>query len=362
MRAVGPQKKASFAEKVLAGVLGVTGGAAVFFISYELGARSPLRWEYGLGLFAVISFCSGFAASYALEFRGLRTFWDCFVGSVWSLTLATLALCFFAVEGLICIALSLPITIPSLIAGIALARYFRRRGTNPTRLTLSLLPAAVVTIVSEHWIVSPTTSHTLVTEMTIDASQEVIWPLVLNLEAYPPPREPLFNAGIAHPISTWTEARLGGSRYCVLSTGVMKEVVEEFDPPPSLPQVSPVRDTSGEAFGTHEVLGSIDHAKELVSTLNSGGRLTFRVLNTPEPMRELNPFGQPHPPHLRGYFTSRRGRIELIPLSVGRTLIRGTSWYDQSIGPDWYWSLWTDKIVHDIHRRVFSEIARRARG
>jgi hypothetical protein len=37
-------------------------------------------------------------------------------------------------------------------------------------------------------------------------------------------------------------------------------------------------------------------------------------------------------------------------------LIEGTSWYSHGLEPAEYWRLWTDYIVHGVHRRVLEHI------
>ena len=40
--------------------------------------------------------------------------------------------------------------------------------------------------------------------------------------------------------------------------------------------------------------------------------LRFKILRTPPSMRELSPWGAIHPPHLEGFYVSRRGQFRLV--------------------------------------------------
>jgi hypothetical protein len=46
----------------------------------------------------------------------------------------------------------------------------------------------------------------------------------------------------------------------------------------------------------------------------------------------------------------------LTLLPNGHTLLTGTSRYENRMWPIAYWRLWSDEIVHDVHRRVFRQI------
>ena len=84
--------------------------------------------------------------------------------------------------------------------------------------------------------------------------------------------------------------------------------------------------------------------------------LKFDVLDQPIPMRELNPFWEVHPPHLDGYFQSKKGQFKLIELDNGTVKVEGTTWYHIHIHPVPYWDFWSKFILHEIHFRVLKHI------
>ena len=85
----------------------------------------------------------------------------------------------------------------------------------------------------------------------------------------------------------------------------------------------------------------------------------FTVTETPATMKELNPFGEVDAPHLESHFEVIKGKFEFDALPGNRTRVRATSYYRHRLGPAWYWNLWTDDIVHQIHHSVFDEMGRR---
>jgi hypothetical protein len=82
------------------------------------------------------------------------------------------------------------------------------------------------------------------------------------------------------------------------------------------------------------------------------------VTRQPPALRELSPWGAIHPPHLDGFLHSRRGEFRLVALPGRRTLLEGTTWYSDRLSPAGYWRLWSDAIIHRIHRRVLDHVKR----
>ncbi len=220
-------------------------------------------------------------------------------------------------EGFICLAMAAPIGMVFGFFGWVIAWIIQAmlgRITRVMALPLFLiLPAASIV---EDRVGVRIFDDEVVTEIRIEAPPSAIWPLLSNLEL-PPPSEPLFRVGVAHP--TRIETR-GLDRTCVLSTGRMEERIVVFEPEK---------------------------------------RLSFQVLNTPPSMKELSPYNL-HPAHLDDYFQCRTGEFELRPLKEGATLLIGRSTYRCRYSPEIYWKLWTRRIVRDIHLRVMSEVKRQA--
>jgi hypothetical protein len=77
-------------------------------------------------------------------------------------------------------------------------------------------------------------------------------------------------------------------------------------------------------------------------------------------MSEWSPYADIAPPHLDGWFQSRRGEFRLIPLAGGRTRLEGRSWYEMQLAPEAYWIVFADALIGRIHRRVLTHIERLA--
>ena len=289
------------------------------------GITAPAGAFYGWGFFILNPLLLGLLPAFMLTgfFGGSKS--QCYGAGILALILEISLLLIFSVEGAVCLAIALPIGLPFTIFGAWLGRLLSsgRRFANPRAFGSLAVFAPVFVGVSSH-VPVPWTTHTVRTEQVIDAPPERIWSYLLRMPEIGPPKWWLFRAGVAYPVDVESEkAAIGARRTCRLSTGPMLETIDVLEP---------------------------------------GRRLGFRVDSTPPTMRESNPFGSPHPPHLTTTFQCVHGEIDLEPLANGKTLIVGTSIYRQNLAPDFYWSRWCDMVVHEVHSRVFDEIERRLRS
>lgn len=231
-------------------------------------------------------------------------------------TVAALALFLLAgLEGLICIAMALPLAAPLGALGGWLAFRAASGKLNSRGVALLLLlPPASIGVDTQ---VQPPIFEVR-SSVEIVATPEQVWQHVVVVSEIPGPQEWYFRSGVAYP----TRARIHGSgvgatRYCDLSTGPIVEPVEIWDAPRVL---------------------------------------QFRVTETPAPLVEWSPYEHVTPKHLHGYFMSKRGRFQLTRLANNHTLLEGTSWYQHGLWPAQYWRWWSDAIVHRIHMRVLNHI------
>jgi hypothetical protein len=279
---------------------------------------------YGWTLFVAIPFGVGlFAAAVYRSLRGRAVGAAIAVGT---LSLAVLAggLIALGFEGALCIVMALPLGIAAALCGAISDQYARReRERSGVRLQASVLLVAVPLLTAgeaaldREPVVRPVT-----TTVVIDAPPDVVWKRVVSFPPLPPPREAIFRAGIAYPIEARIEGRgVGAIRLCRFSTGDFVEPITAWEP---------------------------------------GRLLRFSVTSQPEPMRELSPWGDVHPPHMDGFLKSHQGEFRLTALPGGRTRVEGTTWYENRMWPARYWRAWSDPLIHTIHRRVLRHIERLA--
>ena len=160
------------------------------------------------------------------------------------------------------------------------------------------------------------------TTVEVEAPPEVVWAHVVAFTQIPEPEDWLFQLGIAYPIRADIHGQGAGAvRYCRFSTGSFIEPIDVWDAP---------------------------------------RRLKFGVVSNPSPMQEWTLYAQIHPAHLDNFLVSRGGQFLLTPLPDGRTRLEGTTWYQHHMWPASYWQLWSDAIIHRIHRRVLRYVKQQA--
>lgn len=290
-------------------------GALVVVILAMLGVAA-FR-DYGFMLFMASPFVMGLTVGWVLYRLGGSEGFERFEALVVAFSLAAAGMLIFAFEGLACLVLSLPLTIPlaacGAIAGTELAR--NTNGWAGLMMGVVLVPAG--------WGVEGTIRpapplHEVRSSIEIAAPPDMVWPHVVAFPPLPEPSEWWFLSGIAYPKQARIEGTgVGAVRYCEFSTGPFVEPITVWEP---------------------------------------GRRLAFDVTAQPEPMRELSLWPGVHPPHLDGYLNSRRGEFRLVALPDGRTRLEGSTWYELDMAPGPYWRLITDRVIQRIHARVLTHI------
>jgi uncharacterized membrane protein YhaH (DUF805 family) len=228
-----------------------------------------------------------------------------------------------AAEGALCLLMAAPLALLIGVMGAALGRRIalRDRGTLVNAMFgVVLLPIAAA-LDAGH---PATPLREVRSSIVIDATPDVVWRSVISFPPLPAPSELVFRAGIAYPERAEIRgAGVGAVRYCIFSTGAFVEPITRWEP---------------------------------------GRRLSFDVAEQPRPLEEWSPYADIAPPHLDGYFRSRRGEFRLTALAGGRTLLEGSTWYEMRLEPATYWIVFGDALIKRIHHRVLEHIKLNAEG
>lgn len=307
-------------HRIRSAFFGVAGAVAVALLMTGFSVYG-LK-EYGASLFFVAPVAMGVVASYLHNRHFPRGVKETAALALVAVMVSGGLLLLFAVEGVFCLAMAAPFAfffaLLGALLGRALALFTRGQGGGP--LLVSLLALPFLTAAEGH-LVEPGLLE-VTTSVEIAAPPEVVWPNVIAFSPLDPPSEWFFLAGIAYPTGATIDGRgVGAVRRCDFSTGPFIEPITTWDEP---------------------------------------RRLAFDVASMPPSMQEWSPYQALHPPHLEGYLVSRRGEFRLIPLEGGRTRLEGSTFYTLALGPEAYWRVWAEWLLHSIHRRVLVHIARRA--
>jgi hypothetical protein len=272
---------------------------------------------YATSLFVGSPLILGLVQGYLLNWKSQQGFKRTagYVGL--TILLIHLCLLLFALEGLICLAMSLPISIflgaVGSFFGAGIANYGKPNLVSPSLMlvALPLMPLAEMTILKPH-------QDIVLSVIEIHAPPELVWPNVVKFSDLPPNNDWLFKLGVAYPLRARIDGHgVGAVRHCEFSTGSFVEPITIWDQP---------------------------------------HRLAFDVKYQPRPMEELSFYDHVDAPHLNGYFRSVRGEFRLVSTEDKGTRLEGRTWYEMDIRPGWYWQIYGRWFIHKIHLRVLAHI------
>ncbi len=298
-------------------LLAVAVSASLGFLLVTFGTQA--LGIYGWGVFVGIPLLMGFVCSWILNYHTTHSLFMSVCFAIVSTVVLGMLLLGLPIEGLICLVMALPIALPFVTLGAVLARLLLDKKNRPSpSLFAACLVLVPLTIVGEYSANSEPPITSVTTSVVIEAPVSTVWKNVLSFPALASPDDWLFRTGIAYPESaTIVGSGPGATRYCRFSTG-------EFVEP--------------------------------ITTWNENHLLAFDVSSQPPAMVELSPWNL-SPRHLReNYMRSRHGQFRLVALGDHRTLLEGTTWYQDYFWPQPYWHAWSNFIVHRIHNRVLQHI------
>jgi hypothetical protein len=282
--------------------------------------------KYGFGLFVGLPFMLGFVSAYIYSFYEARRFAPAYGVTCLGLLAVGVLLLGVAIEGAVCLLMASPLALVLAAGGTALGLAARTPSRDDdldysfNRNVTLLVLAFPLLLGAEAQVKNPLCQVS--TSIDIAAPAQAVWQQVVTFPPLDPPRELLFWSGISYPIGARIEGRgVGAVRYCQFNSGDFVEPITVWDEP---------------------------HC------------LAFSVTSQPPPLTEWSPYQAIHPPHLDNFFQSERGQFLLQPLPEGGTRLVGTTWFRNHMAPAIYWDLWTDSIIHSIHRRVLVHIKKRA--
>jgi hypothetical protein len=299
-------------ERFRSAMLGVAASLGIALISVLVGIY--LKRQYSAGFFLGVPFTIGYISSYIYNQHVDRPAGESVLIALVSVTVAAGAMVVFALEGLICIGMALPLAWAIAWPGAVLGHAMARRGAMPTGVGMALVVPLFLAI--EPHRTAPT--HDVVTVIEIAAPPDIVWRHVISFPNLPPPTERLFRLGVAAPMRARIEGQgAGATRYCDFTTGSFVEPITVWK----------------------------DNAE-----------LAFDITAQALPMDELSPYPNLHPPHLDGYFRATHGEFRLTPLPGGRTRLEGRTTYVVDMFPQTYWTVPARAIVSAIHERVLRHI------
>lgn len=278
--------------------------------------------EYGTGLFIGIPFMQGLTAAVLFGYHEPQPLRKS-IGVAWaSILLFALLLMVLAMEGLLCIVMATPIGLAVATVGALIGHQMQKKDIKGIPATLLAFGTIPLLSGAEHLadLKAPLTEVT--TRIEVNAPKQAVWNQLVTFSELKEPEELILRAGVAYPVKAEIVGKgVGSIRRCVFTTGAFIEPIEVWNEP---------------------------------------DLLRFSVAAVPPPLIEMSIYDSLHLPHLEGYFVSERGQFKLTAISPDKTLLEGTTWYRHELWPGVYWRLWSDYILHTIHKRVLTHIKEKA--
>lgn len=274
---------------------------------------------YGIALFFGAPLLMGCVNGFIYNFGRGQSWLSTFMVSLFMSLAAGGCLLAFALEGMICILMAVPLVLPLVVFGALLGKAVACATQTTMPQTVGIL--LVLPLMAGVESVEPpeTPEYVVTSRIEIDAPPETVWKYVVAFPDLAEPEDWFFRIGIACPMRARIEGQgVGAIRYCEFTTGSFVEPITTWDRP---------------------------------------HHLAFDVTSQPDPMRELSPYRHVHPPHIGDQLLkSRRGEFRLVPLPGGRTRLEGRTWYTFEMFPQAYWTRWSDLSIRKIHDRVLDHI------
>jgi hypothetical protein len=280
------------------------------------------KGEYGITLFFTLPTNIGFFIGYGQRYSSetgekFRKIIKDLLSIMLIVAVLSGLLILMGLEGAICILIAYPyLIIPmylAYIAGIYIAKKDKINTLNSIVIVLLLNPATYIYDTYQKPI-----QDQIKTELIVNESKESIWnKLTTKLEFKKTPNL-LFRKGVSYPKSINYKDQDGHKSYsCYTNNDTITLTIKEFV-----------------------------HFEKIM----------FQLKNQTVPMKELSPYNSIDAKHLHNYFKVNYGLIELHTISKNKTKIIAKTSYSYKIAPKWYWQLWSNYIIDEMHKQVLESI------
>ena len=216
------KRKAIIYGTLVALICAVSGGVLISIGEATIG--------YGCTMFLVLPAACGFVTVFTVPFGKA-------VGISISIAmiLCLAGLVFTGIEGIICVAMALPVLLTSALIGAAVGLAIKpRRHRNTSMAVIPLLAGATVFGAGqlESRLDTEARSEVVRSTIVIDAPLDRVWNAMSEFDEVTGSKPLLLRMGLPIPEScTMTETGVGAERVCHFNSGFIRERVTRWDPP-----------------------------------------------------------------------------------------------------------------------------------
>ncbi|EMJ87817.1 hypothetical protein LEP1GSC198_3075 [Leptospira kirschneri str. JB] len=282
-----------------------------------------LNGEYGTVLFIAFPFSIGLLMELHLLFIFAKTLTTkkelIYVGIVTILSAGFSIFVFliFGKEGLICILMAFPIAFLLIFIGALIGSYIYMKNLSKYLVILIVLCFNVSAYIYDRNDRS-LEKQKVQTSIEINASKKEVWKHIISPFEFGEAENFFLRNGISYPASMRIVEQNGKLfLFCNYTNGTTSANVDSFE---------------------------------------NLERFSFSFPEPQVTMKETSLYGEVEPKHIRGKVWAVFGEFRLIEVSENKTKVIATTEYVNSLGPKFYWKLWEDYLINEIHHHVLTKI------
>lgn len=292
----------------------------IFSIIFLIIAVCLIIGNYGWGLFLFIPFSIGYIVAVQVNKKNKRAFIFTGIGLAILAVIGELAMVFFmGIEGIICILMSLGIFLGPTIIGAGVGAIVRWIGWRLDRSNVtfaSLILVSALISVNDYYNTEPY-HDVVVTVSKIEKPREEIWQHLHTPIQFQPTGSYFLEKGVTHPKNMHI-TEIQGENVIVCETPY-----EEI---------------------------------KLPILVDSNYVIRFVLKEDFVPMKEVSLYEEVDAPHLTNYFKLKYGQFELIEGPQNQTFIKTTTAFHYKLAPHFYWRIWTNYLIDEMHQHVIDGI------
>ncbi|EKO63110.1 hypothetical protein LEP1GSC082_1546 [Leptospira kirschneri str. H2] len=282
-----------------------------------------LNGEYGTVLFIAFPFSIGLLMEFHLLFIFAKTLTTkkelIYVGIVTILSAGFSIFVFliFGKEGLICILMAFPIAFLLIFIGALIGSYIYMKNLSKYLVILIVLCFNVSAYIYDRNDQN-LEKQKVQTSIEINASKKEVWKHIISPFEFGEAENFFLRNGVSYPVSMRIVEQNGKLfLFCNYTNGTTSANVDSFE---------------------------------------NLERFSFSFPEPQVTMKETSLYGEVEPKHIRGKVWAVFGEFRLIEVSENKTKVIATTEYVNNLGPKFYWKLWEDYLINEIHHHVLTKI------
>ncbi|MBM9502577.1 hypothetical protein JWG44_20185 [Leptospira sp. 201903071] len=285
-----------------------------FLISAPFFALSGV---YGVALFIAIPFSIGILIAFARAFHSKATLGQIFSITAFPGAILLLGFLFIGKEGFICVLMALPLSYLPLLIGAWIGYKIQSKVWSKYLVVLIVLFCNVSAHIFDRSDLRPQTNE-VKTSIVVHSSASKVWNKITSPFEFGEAENFFFRNGVSYPLSMEVVKKDGVLFLnCVYTNGATSALIQEFV---------------------------------------ANETLKFKFVSPQVTMKETSFYGEVEPKHIRGKIWASFGEFRMVPISEGKVEIIATTRYVNDLGPKFYWKLWTDYLIDEMHLHVLQKI------